>query len=251
LQDCEPHFHDTYPVGLVRKGTVHLTVGRRIVRVEPGEVVVVHPYEVHGGGSADELIECDILYPSIDLMIEATGLVPCGGGYPCFDSPLFRQSPATMQLRTCLDRFRDRERRSAATADGGVVDALHAVLVQGAPGSARWRPIAGGRSSVDQALDIMLRQVASIRRPGEITERLGVSPFHFSRVFHRAIGVSPIVFLRQLRVARARTLIVDGMALADVAVDAGFFDQPHMNREFKSVFGFPPGQLARTVRDRN
>ena len=43
LRDCDPHFHDTYTIGLVRRGTVRLTIGTRVFRVEPGDVFVVHP----------------------------------------------------------------------------------------------------------------------------------------------------------------------------------------------------------------
>jgi len=51
-----------------------------------------------------------------------------------------------------------------------------------------------------------------------------------------------------VRVAKARELICSGMGLSEVALMLEFSDQAHLTREFKKVFGVPPGVLSRTIR---
>ena len=245
--DCDPHFHDTYTIGLLRKGRVRLTCDDQVFMAEPGDIFLVHPYEVHGGGNTCEPAECDILYPTMDLMAEATGVALYNGNYPYFASPLFKKSKSTAHLFKCIDRASAMP--SVFLPETGICEVLRDVFGPYVQGTRRLKLMGGERPSVYMAFEAMLQQFESMRGAADITEQLGVSPYHFSRIFHKAVGVPPSVFLRQLRVAKARALITNGEALADVAVDAGFFDQAHMTREFKSVFGFPPGTLARKVRE--
>ncbi len=74
----------------------------------------------------------------------------------------------------------------------------------------------------------------------------GVHPVYLGRLFRRAYGCSPGEFLRRLRVERAqRTLVAADAQLADVAYAAGFCDQSHLNRVFKSHTGLTPGHYRR------
>jgi AraC-like DNA-binding protein len=61
--------------------------------------------------------------------------------------------------------------------------------------------------------------------------------------------VTPKRLARIHRFDRALTLVSreDG-SLADVAQRAGFFDQPHMNAEFRELAGLTPGQFLAATR---
>ncbi len=214
--------------------------------VGPGDVFVIHPYEVHGGGNTTDAVECDILYPSIELMAQATGVAIRGGTYPYFASPVFKQTAATAQLFAVVDKAT--ASASPSSSETEVRDALHKLFGGRVQGTRRLKLSGPDYPSVYRAFDAMLSQLELMRGSSDLSLYLGVSPFHFTRVFHKAVGMPPTAFLRQLRVARARTLIANGESLADVATDAGFFDQAHMTREFKGVFGFPPRLLARKIR---
>jgi AraC-like DNA-binding protein len=67
---------------------------------------------------------------------------------------------------------------------------------------------------------------------------LEISRQHLHRLFFDQVGLSPKSFARVARVRRAMrlSLLGDGNA-AGIAVEAGFADQPHMIREFRSITG--------------
>ena len=72
-----------------------------------------------------------------------------------------------------------------------------------------------------------------------------VSPFHFARQFRATVGVPPHQFVLRQRVQKSFRLIKAGnLPLAQVAVESGFHDQPHLTRAFRRVFGTTPGMYA-------
>ena len=59
--------------------------------------------------------------------------------------------------------------------------------------------------------------------------------------------------LRQIERARHATrLLIDGMAIADVALEAGYFDQAHMINDFRALTGMTPtAYRPRSAGERN
>lgn len=79
---------------------------------------------------------------------------------------------------------------------------------------------------------------------GELARLAGMSKCHLVHLFHKEVGLPPHAYQIQLRVARARVLVAEGVPLAEVATLTGFSDQSHLTRLFKRVVGVPPGQYA-------
>ncbi|MCA6111183.1 helix-turn-helix domain-containing protein [Bradyrhizobium cenepequi] len=70
------------------------------------------------------------------------------------------------------------------------------------------------------------------------------SPFHFTRMFARSVGMTPHKYVVRLRLQRALQLIrTRRMGLAHVAAATGFADHAHMSRWFKHVYGISPSQV--------
>jgi AraC family transcriptional regulator len=74
-----------------------------------------------------------------------------------------------------------------------------------------------------------------------------VGRFYFSRLFKQSMGVSPMAYVEQRRVRRARELIASGRyTLAEIAVAVGFADQSHFTRRFNLHCGLTPAVFARS-----
>jgi AraC-like DNA-binding protein len=76
-----------------------------------------------------------------------------------------------------------------------------------------------------------------------------LSPYHFIRVFSRQTGLTPHAWMMQLRAQKAKELLSQGLAIADVAVQTGFADQSHLSKTFKRLLGYTPGQFSNSVQD--
>lgn len=98
------------------------------------------------------------------------------------------------------------------------------------------------QESLGRVIDLL---VASFNRPISLTEmakEAGCSVYHFSRLFKASTGHSPIDYLLQYRVERAKLAIRRDAEepLASIAISCGFSDQSHMGRHFKRILGTTP-----------
>ncbi|MFD7657124.1 helix-turn-helix domain-containing protein [Actinosynnema sp. NPDC059797] len=90
--------------------------------------------------------------------------------------------------------------------------------------------------------ELVLAAARSLRTRGvaETARALHVSERQLRTVFTRAVGLSPKRFARVDRVRRAVARGRSG-GWARVAAELGYFDQAHLNAEFRAVMGVPPG----------
>ena len=74
-----------------------------------------------------------------------------------------------------------------------------------------------------------------------IAQECSLSRSHFSRAFKQATGVAPHTWLLQMRVEKAKELLLaPGMSLVNIAQACGFADQPHLTRVFTRLVGTTP-----------
>jgi len=118
----------------------------------------------------------------------------------------------------------DRARVLDAVLTGWTADAGCPAVID-----AFWRALtsSGGRASVTS-----------------IAAQIGLSPRHLGELVRAELGLTPKTAARVLRFARARACLRAGRAtsLAQAAAMCGYFDQAHMNAEWKRLGGCTPGE---------
>jgi transcriptional regulator GlxA family with amidase domain len=77
----------------------------------------------------------------------------------------------------------------------------------------------------------------------DIARGLGLSERQLERRFVARVGLMPKRFARLVRFERALSLVRSGRSLSAVAQCAGYADQSHMVRDFRSFAGEPPSAL--------
>ena len=77
----------------------------------------------------------------------------------------------------------------------------------------------------------------------QLARATAMSPSHFAHRFRAVARVSPMRYLRDVRLDVARTrLLGNGARVGQVAVDVGFESPAHFTREFKRRFGVSPSK---------
>jgi AraC-like DNA-binding protein len=74
----------------------------------------------------------------------------------------------------------------------------------------------------------------------ELASELGWSRRHLAVRFRDELGMPPKALARILRFERALERLQAGHDLADLALDAGYYDQAHFNRDFRAFAGTTP-----------
>lgn len=86
----------------------------------------------------------------------------------------------------------------------------------------------------------------------EIAAHYQLSREHFIRLFTAAHGCSPGQLLRQLRLRRARSLVLEtSMSLFDIASHCGYADASSFSRAFCREFGRSAEELRKSRRSKN
>jgi AraC-like DNA-binding protein len=79
----------------------------------------------------------------------------------------------------------------------------------------------------------------------ELRDQTGLSKARLVALFREQVGLAPKVYARVVRFHRALGLLQGGAGrLTDVALDARFYDQPHMNAEFRALGGVTPREFV-------
>ncbi|MGI4874296.1 MAG: AraC family transcriptional regulator [Janthinobacterium lividum] len=234
------HAHAGYCLSLQEQGRETLALpGVPPQHVEPGQVVVLNPGQVHTNyahapGQSWQL-RSFYLAPA---WLEA--VAPAGYGLPAFPRPRL-DDPA---LYTALHRVHQRLERqgySPAVTDELAHALRELVRRHGQPAAA---PPPGG--SWLGELPPLMRQLSpalgSVPTVATLAAAAGLSRFQFTRAVTQATGLPPQAYLTQRRLAQARHLLRAGASLVEAALATGFCDQSHFSHHFKRVVGVSPGQ---------
>lgn len=92
----------------------------------------------------------------------------------------------------------------------------------------------------DQPLD-----VAAIARS------VGVSGSTLHHAFKEVTALSPIQYLKKIRLHRALLLLTGGLGAGEAAYRVGYGSPSQFTREFKRLFGFAPSRAAREIHAAN
>mgnify|MGYP006433995215 CR=1 FL=1 len=99
-----------------------------------------------------------------------------------------------------------------------------------------------------QALRAMLDDPGAPHTVDSLSDTAGMSRSRFAERFQGAYGHAPMTFLRQLRLARAAQLLVDGQVpVKQVARTVGFTSRSAFTRAFADAWGQPPGVFRRAA----
>jgi len=78
----------------------------------------------------------------------------------------------------------------------------------------------------------------------ELREQMGLSKTRLAKAFREQIGLTPKLYARVVRFRRATAMLQKGTEpLIEVALAAGYYDQPHMNAEFRELSGLAPREF--------
>ena len=136
---------------------------------------------------------------------------------------------------------------SAASSGDGALEQeeLLATFLEAASDVASALPPAALTPPIARAKKLLEERFADDVRLEHLEAEIGLSRFYLVRRFRAEVGMPPHAFQLAMRLDRARVLIAEGMALADVASRCGFTDQSHLTRHFRRATGVAPGAYAR------
>lgn len=80
-----------------------------------------------------------------------------------------------------------------------------------------------------------------------LAQKLGLSPSRLRQLFSAELGSTPKSYIREVRLARARSLLEHSvLSVKEVMAAVGFNDPSHFSKDYKRRFGIRPSKYRET-----
>ncbi len=230
------HSHDEFSVILVTNGEKTLRVGRDEFSVRPGQLVMVPPgysHECEPLRGQEWSHKCWYLSPS--LAAELLGPDTSPRDLPGFSSILSDPN----LVRRLSQSHDEAQARQSLGPDLDQLGLLSEALCSARRGRHSARP-AKSRARTEAYVSALRKALSDRLDLEALAELGGVTRFQVIRDFKAIHGMTPGIYLKDLRLRESRRLLRNQISLAELSQALGFADQSHFSRSFKAVYGMSP-----------
>src|SRR5215469_2417136 len=98
---------------------------------------------------------------------------------------------------------------------------------------------------IGRAIHFLTERYTEQPRLEDAADAVGLSPFHFQRLFSRYVGVSPKTFVGHLTFDQARADLREGKSLLETAFDAGLSGPSRLHDLSLKIEAMTPGDYAK------
>jgi AraC-like DNA-binding protein len=99
------------------------------------------------------------------------------------------------------------------------------------------------KDSCNVAIDFMSKRIDQVLSLEQIASFVNLSPSHFSFLFKKKTGFTPIEYFNHLKVQKAcQYLLFTNLRIKEIAFELGIEDQYYFSRMFSKVMGLSPNE---------
>lgn len=255
LENVSVHHHDFFEIYFFLSGKVTFRVEGKTYHLEPGDLLLITPQELHQPEIGPETI-----YERIVLWIDRNYLAALCGGVDlaaCFDNEapnhtnLLRPSRVRRAaISQLLDRlsweYYSEDLGSAAYAQGLLLQFM-VEINRLAQQNAGYDPKREEPDLVSQVLTYIGNHYQENITLESLAGEFYVSKYHLSHEFSHRVGTSVYRYVIFRRLMQARELMAAGRAPGEVYQSCGFGDYANFYRAFKGEYGISPREFAADV----
>lgn len=246
MQEVPLHHHDFYEIYYFLGGSVEYLVEGRAYRLEPEDVLLISPRELHRPNVA-----ADVAYERIVLWIDAPFLASIDGDGAlrrCFETGrnLLRgaHTPLASLIRQLAAEAASRRTGSELYARG-LFFQLMAELLRLTEGSVPENAEDGEASLAARIVGYLNGHFREQISLDALAEHFYVSKYHLSHQFSRSVGTSVYRYILLKRLQHAKELLSEGVAPGEACRESGFQDYANFFRSFRAVYGLSPQDAAK------
>ena len=179
-------------------------------------------------------------------MESATGAIrePRGGPLPQ-GFALARWDDAFTEALLRLVQLADNPTDAAVLGDGRLREVYYALL-KGDAGDAARRAFGVG-NEIARVIEHVSSHLDEAVTIDDMAAKVGMSRAVFHRKFKQATTMSPIQFVKAMRLNNAAMKKAGGMTVNEAAMEVGYVSSSQFSREFKRLYGQSPRQWSNSL----
>ena len=238
LHSSKTHFHEELSIGYIHKGKTELTVGNTDYSMSSGDIIVIYPFVNH----------------------KCTPLDSGNWDFKMYyiESRLYNGRYSDTAFKNTVRIFKKSNKAYSALEN-------FETMMEETPSSDR----------INKGLDLIFRYIFNsdylkiteitpekinlIRKYikdnfldrlllSRIEEKYKINKFTLIREFKRNYNTTPAAYQIELKVNYAKKLLNKRNDIAEISLEAGFYDQPHFTREFKRAYGITPMEYHNSIK---
>ena len=231
-----------YSLNIVERGRFALRAGRRGWELSPGTLFVSRPrvaYRFRHFDTEPSDVCLSIVYVGA-LGGEAARVLDSAAGARTVAPPSNRLG--YLRLRLLQQAARGGDFLGVETLGGELLAAV-ADRAVGSPRLFREGLLRWYAERVEAARERLERDYAEPHSLVSLAASVGMSPFHFARVFRELTSLPPHRYLLRMRLERAWERLRAGSSVTEACFATGFSNLSHFIRSFRAAYGLSPSKM--------
>ncbi|MBQ8684534.1 MAG: helix-turn-helix transcriptional regulator [Clostridia bacterium] len=244
-----PHWHKRMEIIRMLEGSISFSVGNTTVKLRPGTLGIVSPYQVHHGMSGDEHAVFEV------TAFDVQNLCCSPVTTQKYVDPLLRrrtifypvtQEPEILRLYQNLIQLYT-QNESPLQIIGALYTLLGAFYLHGI---AFERVSSKTDGPINRAIDYINDHFLEKETTLSLSKRFGYNVSYFCRCFKNATGLPIMKYIQILRLEYAQQLLeATTESVSAIATQSGFSGLTHFTHSFTDHFGLSPTAYRQNLKE--
>ncbi|BBB89508.1 MAG TPA: AraC family transcriptional regulator [Methylomusa anaerophila] len=244
------HIHEGFGIGVIERGALEFFYRREKLIAPSGYINLVIPGEAHDGHAASDTGWSYRMFYLEPKLLEQAAFEISGStkGVPFFSAGVIKDAYLAGVIRN-LHLLLEKPDIPLIEQESHLLIMLVMCILRHANDSLSMRRLGKENQAVNRVREYIEDNYTQNISIQILAKLCGLSPFHLIRVFRECVGVPPHLYLKQVRINRAKKLLVRGFSPAFVAHEVGFVDQSHFSKHFKEIIGITPNKYRKFTQE--
>jgi AraC-like DNA-binding protein len=235
----EKHVHEEYTISLIEKGAMSAYLKGFNYKLDKTSIITINPDEVHSCGVLNKdgykhhslYINPNMLKDILKVNFNSELLT--FKDFQFFDQNIYHKLFYLMNQKNILQN-------SELQWECQTIEILNNILLLNSKVQEQER-LPFHAPLIKKAKEYINDNFHKNLTLDEISQEIGISKYHFLRLFKEQTFVSPHTYLMLRKIEKAKQFLRPGLSIVDTTYLCGFNDQSHLNRRFKAITGVTPG----------
>ncbi|SEA64927.1 AraC family transcriptional regulator [Paenibacillus sp. 276b] len=251
------HRHDAYEIYLFIRGNVNFYVENRCYHLEPGDLLIMSPEEMHRAfildGTEYERITINLKKTYLcQLSTLSTNLSACFDHRPKGQQNIVHLDDYHMKLilhlTSELEELLDSNVYGTDVKTNAVIAQL-LVLINNSFHNKSSIPIDIMPEMVRKTMDYIEAHISQEITLHKLAEAFYMNSTYISRQFKKHTGLTIRSYILNRRIELARYYLSGGVSITDACFQSGFRDYANFIRTFTKITGVSPGKYSRQAQN--
>lgn len=235
------HWHERMELIRMHSGELFVSYGTDTTKLEAGDMAIFPPKMPHEGIAGSNGAKYDVLMFDVrafyhDSEVSRKYLTALFDGYA-----KFQKITSHKETVRCFDHICSKEGQGTLEITAYLYQLLFLLFEHSL---IELRNRTGQEDVVKEIVKYMEENFEKEITTSSICTEFGYTEAHFCRKFKEATGLTPMNYLKILRMEEAHKMLKKGERnISKIAASCGFLDSNYFTRCFKAHFGVPPSRI--------